>query len=250
MIAHRGAPRLAPENTIAAFRAAVALGVDAVELDVLALPHGPLVVAHSDRLDEITHGAATGRIGGRSLEELRALAPDMPTFDEVLAWFADHGQDVALHVDLKLRSRLDEVVDAIERFGLTERAVVSSSHSDVLRRVAAASSRIRIGLTYPDDLLGVSHRRLLWPLVRFGLATMRATLPLRLPGLMGRAHATVLMLNHTLVTQKTVAAAHDLGAPVLTWTVDEADEVRRVAATGVDAVISNDPQMLLATLVG
>jgi glycerophosphoryl diester phosphodiesterase len=213
-----------------------------------ALVDGPLVVAHSDRLDEITHGAATGRIGARSLAELRELAPGLPTLDDALAWFAAEGGAVGLHVDLKLESRLDEVAHGLERFGLAGRAVVSSSHAGVLQAVAAASSGARIGLTYPDDLLGVSRRRALWPLVRFGLVVMRATLPSRLERLLAGAGATALMLNHTLVTPGTVGAAHELGVPVLTWTVDSADEVRRVAALGVDAVISNDPQMVVATL--
>jgi glycerophosphoryl diester phosphodiesterase len=248
VIAHRGAPRLAPENTIAAFRAAVALGVDAIEFDVIALPEGPLVVAHSDRLEEITHGAAHGTIGRLSLAALRELAPHLPTLEETLAWFTDEGRDVALHLDLKLGSRLDEVVSALGRFGLAERAVASSSQARVLRQLGAGSPAVRTGLTYPADLLGISRRRALWPFVRFGLALMRATVPTRLGGLLGRAGATALMLNHTLVTPRAVAAAHALGVPVLTWTVDEAEEVRRVAAAGVDAVISNDPEMLLATL--
>ena len=248
MIAHRGAPRRAPENTIAAFRAAVEMGVDAVEFDVLAMSRGPLVVAHSDRLEEITHGRVAGRIGDRSLDELRVLAPDLPTFDETLAWFADEGRGVVLHVDLKLHSRLDELAAAVERHSLAGRVVVSAFHSAVLRQVAAAAPRIRIGFTYPDDLLGVSRRRALWPLVRLGLSTMRATLPSRLERLLGRAGATVVMLNHTLVTPRAVDRAHAIGVPVLTWTVDDPAVVLRVVEAGVDAVISNDPEMVLATL--
>jgi glycerophosphoryl diester phosphodiesterase len=226
----------------------VALGVDVVEFDVVALDAGPLVVAHSDRLEELTHGAVSGRIGGRSLAELRELAPSLPTLDDALSWFAGEGHGVGLHVDLKLDSRLGEIVRALDRFDLAGRSVVSSSHARVLRHVAASGSPVRIGLTYPDDLLGVSRRRALWPLVRSGLAVMRATLPSRLAGLVARSGASALMLNHTLVTARSVAAAQALGIPVLAWTVDDADEVRRVAAAGVDAVISNDPEMVAATL--
>jgi glycerophosphoryl diester phosphodiesterase len=166
----------------------------------------------------------------------------------VLAWFAAEAPTVGLHVDLKLSTRLDEVADAIERHGLAGRSVVSSSQARVLRDVAAASARIRIGLTYPDDLLGVSRRWVLRPLVRPGLAVMRATLPGRLGGLLARAGAGALMLNHTLVTQGVMDAARRLGVSVLTWTVDDVAEVGRVVALGVDAVISNDPEMVLATL--
>jgi glycerophosphoryl diester phosphodiesterase len=248
VIGHRGAPRRAPENTIAAFREAVALGVDLVEFDVVVMGRGPVIVAHSDHLEEITHGRATGRIGERSLAELRSLAPDLPTLDEVLAWFAAEGRSVGLHIDLKLRSRLDEVATAVERHGLTDRVVVSAFHSAILRQVADASAGIRLGFTYPDDRLGVSRRRTLWPLVRAGLSTMRATVPLRLERLLRNAGATAVMLNHTLVTPQTVGRAHELGVPVLTWTVDDPAVVTRVVAAGVDGVISNDPEMVMATL--
>jgi len=248
VIAHRGAPRLAPENTIVSFRAAVELGVDLVELDVIALSSGPLVVAHSDRLEEITHGGTTGRIGGRSLEELRELAPDLPTFDDVLDWFAREGGGVGLHVDLKLRARVGEAAEAIERFGLTERAVVSTFHGDVLRQVARAAPGIRLGFTYPEDRLGVARRRMLRPAVRAGLSGLRLSLPARLPQLLARTGATALMLNHTLVTAGAVRRAHDLGVPVLAWTVDDLVEVDRVVGAGVDGVITNDPGLLVATL--
>ena len=249
MIAHRGAPRLAHENTIAAFRAAVALGVDAVEFDVVAMALGPLIVAHSDHLEEITHGGAEGRIGDLSLAELLSLAPGVPTLDETLAWFAKEGRNVVLHIDLKLRSRLDEVAAAVERHGLAERVVVSAFHSAVLRQVAELSPGIRLGFTYPEDRLGVSRRPVLWPLVRIGLTAMRASVPARLERLLANADATVVMLNHSLVTPRAVAKAHALGVPVLTWTVDDRATVVRVVATGVDGVISNDPEMVMATLV-
>ena len=212
------------------------------------MAQGPLVVAHSDHLEEITHGRAKGKIGARSLAELRGLAPDVPTLDETLAWFAAEGRGVGLHIDLKLRSRLDEVAHAVERHGLVERAVVSAFHSAVLRDVADASAGIRLGFTYPEDRLGISRRRALWPLVRLGLSIMRGTIPTRLERLLGSAGATVVMLNHTLVTPRVVSRAHEIGIPVLTWTVDDPATVVRVVEAGVDGVISNEPEMVMATL--
>ena len=66
-IGHRGAAHLEPENTIRSLRAAVEQGVDLVEFDVLDLPLGPLVLAHSNHLDEVTHGRATGSVRARTL---------------------------------------------------------------------------------------------------------------------------------------------------------------------------------------
>jgi glycerophosphoryl diester phosphodiesterase len=248
VVGHRGAPGLAPENTLASFAAAVELGVDLIELDVLALEGGPLVVAHSDRLEEVTHGAAQGRVGSMSLGQLRELAPGLPTFAEALDWFADAAPCVGLHVDLKLRGRLDEAAQLLEGRGLAARTVVSSPNPDALRRVAQASSRIRLGLTYPEDRLQVSRWRPLQPAIRATLSAARATVPLRVPPLLRSAGAGALMLQHRLVSAAAVARAHAVGCPLLVWTVDEPDDVRRVLAAGVDAVITNDPGQLLATL--
>ena len=124
-IGHRGAARLAPENTIPSLRAAVEQGVDLVEFDVLDLPLGPLVLAHSDHLDEVSHGRATGSVRARTLTELREHAPDLPTLADALAFFVDEAPDVGLHVDLKLATRLDELAAELRRFGLERRTVVS-----------------------------------------------------------------------------------------------------------------------------
>jgi glycerophosphoryl diester phosphodiesterase len=247
VVAHRGAPTLGPENTLEAFSAATALGVDMVEFDVLALERGPLVLAHSDRLEEVTHGAAYGRVGSRSLEELRELAPALPTFAEALEWFAAHPA-VGLHVDLKLRTRIDEATRMLERTGLAERTVVSSTDPRVLAEVAKVSARIRRGLTYPEDRLQVSRWPPLRPVIRAGLTAARASVPPRIPGMLRRAAAGALMLQHTLVSTRAVIRAHSIGCPLLVWTVDAPADLTRAIDAGVDAVITNDPRQLLGTL--
>lgn len=242
-IGHRGAAALAPENTLGSFRAALAAGVHLIEFDVIDLPRGPLVLAHSDHLDEVSHGAASGSIRDLSLDELRQIAPDLPTLDDALAFFADEAPDVGLHVDLKLRTRLDELAAALDRYGLTHRTVVSGVHVASLRAVARHAPGVRIGLTYPEDRFSVSRRPYLWPVVSLGLSAMRASVPFRLGSLARRAGASVVMLQHRLVTGAAVDRAHALGLPVLAWTVDDRDDLRRVVAAGADGVITNDPRI-------
>jgi glycerophosphoryl diester phosphodiesterase len=247
-IGHRGAAALAPENTLRSFRAALETGVDLVEFDVLDLPRGPLVLAHSDHLDEVSHGAASGRVRDLSLAELHEFAPELPTFDDALAFFVDEAPAVGLHIDLKLRTRLDELAAAIVRHGLEARTVVSGVHIASLQAVARGAPRVRVGITYPDDRLSISRRPYLWPIVSLGLASMRASVPLRLPRLARRAGAGAVMLQHRLVTESSVARAHVSGLPVLAWTVDEPADLERVVAAGVDGVITNDPRIFVATL--
>ena len=242
-IGHRGAAHIAPENTIPSLRAAVEHGVDLVEFDVLDLPRGPLVLAHSDHLDEVSHGRMTGSVRALTLDELREVAPDVPTLDEALAFFADEAPAVGLHVDLKLQTRLDELAVALRRFDLDERTVVSSFHVPSLRALAREAPRVRVGFTYPEDRFGVSRRRLLHPVVGAGLTAARAVTARRLPGMIGRAGASALMLQHRLVTPGAVARAHAAGAPVLAWTVDTRADLERVVEAGVDGVITNDPRL-------
>jgi glycerophosphoryl diester phosphodiesterase len=248
-IGHRGAAALAPENTLASLRAAVEAGVDVVEFDVLDLDRGPLVLAHSNHLSEVSHGrAARGRVRSKTLDELRAVAPELPTLDDALAFFADEAPGVGLHIDLKLRHRLDELADAVERFGVAGRTVVSAFHTRRLHEIAARSPAIRIGFTYPEDRFGVSRRPFIWPVIQLGLSALRASVPKRLPRQLRRARASAVMLEHRLVTEAAVASAHAVGAAVLAWTVDDVAELERVTAAGVDGVITNDPRIFVATL--
>jgi glycerophosphoryl diester phosphodiesterase len=242
-IGHRGAAALAPENTLRGFATAVELGVDLIELDVLDLRDGTLVVAHSDDLLEVSHGAAAGRVRDRSLAELRAVAHELPTFDEALAFFAEQAPHVGLHVDLKLRRHEEDAALALRRAGLAERTVVSSNSTASLRAIARAADGIRIGFTYPHDRRGLSKYPPLAPFVYGAIFVWRALLPRRVGSLLARASATALMLHHTVVSAAAVDRAHALGAAVCTWTVDDRPTLARVEAAGVDAVITNDPRI-------
>jgi glycerophosphoryl diester phosphodiesterase len=247
-IGHRGAAALAPENTLRSFRAAHAVGIDLIEFDVLDLVRGPLVLAHSDHLDEVSHGVARGSVRRLGLDALREVAPELPTLDDALAFFVDEAPEVGLHVDLKLTSRLDELADAVRRHGLVERTVVSSFRLSALHAIARHGPGIRLGFTYPEDKLSISRKPHLWPIVALGLGAMRATVPRRMSRFLRRSGGTAVMLNHRLVTPGAVEKAHALGAAVLSWTVDDVAELERVTAAGVDGVISNDPRIFVATL--
>ena len=225
-VGHRGAALLAPENTLASFEAALAHGVDAIEFDVLALPGRPLLLGHS--VDEL---------------------PDAPaTLDEALEFLRSH--DVAVHVDLKLTTRLDEVADALERHGLAARSVVSSFHLPSLASFAARAAHVPVGFTYPEDRYGVSKRTVLRPAIRLGTLALRRAVVARVPGMLARAGAAALMLHHAVVSAAAIERAHAAGAAVWAWTVDDPVELARLDAAGVDAVISNDPSIFsaLATL--
>ena len=247
-IGHRGAPALAPENTLASFRAAIAAGVDLVEFDVLALPGGELVVAHSHDLHEVSHGSARGSLHDMEFAQIRLACPQLPTLDEALGFFAEEADTTGVHVDLKSPAAASEVAAALGRFGLVERSVVSSFHAGALRRLSQVEPRVRLGASFPRDRLHVHGRRGFGPVVDGGLRSLRIVTPVLVGPLLSRAQATALVLHHALVSPAAVSRSHARGSPVVAWTVDDPLDLERVDAAGVDAVVTNDPSIFVSTL--
>lgn len=247
-IGHRGAAALAPENTLRSFRAALQAGVDLIEFDVIDLRGGELVVAHSNDLHEVSHGAARGTVRDKTLTALREVCPDLATLGEALAFFVEEAEEVGVHVDLKTASVVPEVAAALGRFGLLERSLVSSFHVGALRRLAALEPRIRVGVSFPQDRLGIHGRRGFGLAVQGGLRGLRTVTPALAGILLGRSGATALVLHQALASSAAVRRAHARGAAVVAWTVDDPRDLARVDAAGVDAVVTNDPGIFRSTL--
>jgi glycerophosphoryl diester phosphodiesterase len=242
-VGHRGASALAPENTLAALQLAVELGCDMLEFDVLDLVDGTLVLAHSTSLREVSHGAARGRVRRRTLEGLRIFAPNLPTLDEALAHCAAELPGVGLQLDLKRRGIERAVVDAVRRHGVIERAWVSSVDAGVLRWVEELEPQLARAYTLPRDRLGISKRGPLAPVVRGSLAAVGAALPRRLPELLRRVGAQAATLHHSVCSEAAIQGAHEAGAAVYAWTVDDRALAQRLVHWGADGIITNDPRI-------
>jgi glycerophosphoryl diester phosphodiesterase len=242
-IAHRGGAAIAPENTLAAFRQAIELGVDFIEFDVLDLDDGTLVVAHSDDLLEVSHGATAGRVRPLRLEELRQLAPNVPLLDDALAFFGS--AQVGLHLDVKCHRHGREVAAALRRHGLVDRAVASSFWVRALRDLRVAEPRLPIGITYPEDSHGLTRRRLLKPLVPGAVRLLGRALPYRLPSMLRATGASIAMLHYAVLSRAAVGRCHAAGAAVWAWTVNEPELLDEAVSLGVDGVISDDPRLFL-----
>jgi glycerophosphoryl diester phosphodiesterase len=225
-IGHRGAASLAPENTLGSFRAAVEVGVDLVEFDVVAAPSGALVVAHS-RAD---------------------IHDETPSLDDALGFFAGEAPGVGAHVDLKVSGRERDVVEAIRRHGLEARSFVSGFYLGSARAVRAYEPTIRTGITFPRGVFGITEDGRRAPIGRAGLRTLRLFVPAVIPLLLEGTRARGIALHHSLVTAGSVRAAHARGAPVVAWTVDDPEALARVEVAGADAVVTNDPRIFTSTL--
>ncbi|MBW3592146.1 MAG: glycerophosphodiester phosphodiesterase [Actinobacteria bacterium] len=138
VIAHRGASWDHPENTLAAFHHAVAVGADYIELDVRAA-RGCHVVVH----DAVRH----------ALVEMRELKPDVPTLDEVLDECAGH---VGFVLDLKTRGIEEEVLAAVDEHGIDADAVIIASF---VPEIIRATRRLRPELRTIQHVGRVSVRR-------------------------------------------------------------------------------------------
>ena len=229
-----------------ALELAVELGCDMLEFDVLDLVDGTLVLAHSNDLREVSHGAARGRVRSRSLDVLRRAAPDLPTLDEALAFCAERLPGVGLQIDLKRRGVEQAVVAALRRHGVLDRSWVSGFDAVSLRHVAELEPDLPRSYTLPRDRFGISKRGPLAPVVRGALASLGASLPRRLPVLLARARAAAATLHHSVASAAAIARAHEVGAAVYVWTVDDPRLAERLVAAGADGIITNDPRMFTA----
>jgi glycerophosphoryl diester phosphodiesterase len=220
VIGHRGAAAVAPENTLAALQAAVDVGAHLVEFDI-----GPdLHLAHS-----------ANEVPGEQI-----------SLDDALEFLREH--HLGVHLDAKLPGYERQLVDALRRHGLEERAVVSTAFATSSRRLAELAPALPRAIGYPRDQYGISRIR--WPagLTRAGAVSLRQVMPIRVPVLLRWGRANTLSLHHTLCSRASVGVAHALGAPVLGWTANDPASVLRLDALGVDAIVSDDPGMALATL--
>jgi len=249
-LAHRGASSLAPENTIEAFRLALEAGAGGLELDVHMTRDGHIVVIHDATVDRTTSG--TGAVSEMTIHELRGpdagfnFTPDggptrpyrgrgsrVPTLEEVLREFPG----VAVNIDIKagLPGIEAAVLGVVRMTNALDRVlVVSTPHATVKRfrrisggHVSTGASRWETGIFY---LLSRLH--LEW-LARPDYDA------LQVPPI----HRGI-----PLVTPRLIAAAHRRGVRVDVWTINQADEMRRLLDLGVDVIMTDRPGTLAEVL--
>jgi len=253
--AHRGGAALWPENSLLAFRNALALGVDFLETDVHLTADGEVVILHDPTLDRTTTG--TGPVGDRRLADLasvRLRAADgtltdepVPTLGQLLdlltpppprgegsgvGGFSDQlAQRARLLLEIKVdASRLpypgieDKVLARIRSRGLAARVLIMAFQPDTLRRVRALDA------TIPTVLL-ISRARM----EREGAAALVQEAR--------DVRASHLAIDHRTIDASTVAAARAAGLVLGAWTVNNESDLRRMIDLGVDILISDRPDL-------
>ncbi|HLE92043.1 MAG TPA: glycerophosphodiester phosphodiesterase family protein [Anaerolineales bacterium] len=232
IFAHRGASAHAPENTLAAFELALAQGAEGIELDAKLSADGHVVVIHDATVDRTTDGH--GRVKDMSLADLRSLGAGLffaekyrgekvPTLEEV---FEALGKRMFINVELtNYNTPGDHLVESVcmlvKKFELQKRVLFSSFFASNLSKARGLLPEVPRGLLAFNGLLGAWARS-------FGFA-------------FGRYQA--LHPNLKDVTPQQVQRVHRLERRVHVWTVNAAEDMRRLFDWGVDAIFTDDPQL-------
>jgi glycerophosphoryl diester phosphodiesterase len=222
-VGHKGADGVVRGNTPESFDAAVEIGVDMIELDVLREQEGRLVVAHD--FDD-------------------ALKRRPMDLTEALDLFLEPPLDqVEIDCDLKLPGREAELAGALAGRGLLERAMVSTQEIQSLRKLRQLEPDLRLGWTYPKTKRDWTQYGWASPALKAGLSALRR----RYPGILAKRgpelEVDAVWVYHPIITPRAVETAHQVGVELIAWTVDDAGRMRELLAMGVDGICSNDPRL-------
>jgi glycerophosphoryl diester phosphodiesterase len=239
IIAHRGYSARAPENTLAALRAALEAGADAVEFDLQFTGDGMPVLFHDDELDRTTDGR--GPIGALVRDDLAALdagrrfspgfaGERIPSLEAALGLL--DGGAARIYAEIK-RGAAPEAVDRLigitAEAGATDRTVFISMGWDLLARARTAHEGLRVGYIVCDARDAEA-------------ATSLAS---------GDPHALLDFDARILLEDASIAhRARELDIPLAVWTVDDPADATRLLRMGVPRITTNEVERLLAWKAG
>jgi len=225
-VGHKGAAHIEPGNTLASFDAALAHGVDMIELDVLSEHHdgsGELLVAHD-------------------YEDMRSR-PRVPLHEALEHLTGERFAALEFDVDVKLPDYELRVLDALREYRLIERSLLSGMFPASLAVVRAAEPRLRLGWSVPRVRRDYTTDMLTAIPALAILSGYRATLPARARAALREGRVDAIMAHWRVVTPRLVRAVRQAGGEIYVWTVDDAARIARLTGMDVDGIITNDPRL-------
>lgn len=236
LIAHRGLNTLAPENTFAAFHAAIENGINWIETDVDILGDGTPIIIHDSLLDRTTNHS--GSYYDLSLTDLRSIdagswfAPEfigepLPTLHELINFMNRYQLNANIEIKSNEQGKrqtlqlIDAVIAELERLHPARQVIISSFNPVLLSYFKARAAKLPIGCLYEQGML---------------LPDWKSVLEL-IGASFIHPHQTDLRADH-------IDAFHRAGFGVNTWTVDSRDRANELANWGIDGIISNVPHEL------
>ena len=242
IIAHRGANRKAPQNTLPAFRQAIADGADGFETDVHLTKDGVPVICHNYTIDKTSDG--TGEISSYTLDELKQFdfgayfsegyrGTPLPTLDEFLELVSPTDAEI-INIELKCpKNRMFELVsktiEAVRRFGVLDRVIISSFSPAILKMVKEIEPRCKTGFLHPTQSPSICRAVFINP-----YTILKST---------GADYAHPASIT---VTKLSVLLEHRMGRKVNVWTVNDEPTIRYLLACGVDGIITDMPDKVRA----
>ncbi|MEZ4736787.1 MAG: glycerophosphodiester phosphodiesterase family protein [Caldilineaceae bacterium] len=237
IFAHRGAKAVAPENTLPAFQRALEMGVAGIELDIHCSKDGQLVVIHDETLERTTSGS--GKVEAYTAAELANLDAGShfsPVFAEVgvptLAEVFDLvGNRCRINVEIKSHDpnggdQVEPLIAMLEDRNLYDQVIVSSFNPPSLIKLRALAPQVQLGLLYYLPLPSFMRSAWFTPIIQ----------------------PQALHPYHRLIDANLMAWANAHNCAVNTWTVNDVTEARRLAELGVDVIMSDVPDTIMAAL--
>jgi len=237
--AHRGFSGEAPENTLAAFRGAIDAGCDMIELDVHLTRDNEVVVIHDDTLERTTSGR--GAVAGKTFAELRGLdagfwfdprfsGERIPVLAEVLALARNR---IFVNIELKkgknLPYTMEELADwtlrEVEMAGMADQVLFSSFDTAAVERIRVRNPFLPVALIVDKPWMKPEEAG-------------------------GGKIYPVLNCRTTALNEENIRRAHAGGIRVHVWTVNTQEAMARFIALGIDGIITNHPDRLIALLQG
>lgn len=229
--AHRGASAYAPENTLEAFRQAVDMKADGIELDVQMTKDGTLVVIHDETLGRVSD--ADGWVKDYTYSELRQINVNkkfpaygiqhIPALEEVYELIGPTG----LTVNVELKTGVvfypdieKKTLELTQKMGMQERVIYSSFNHYSMQAVRRLDPGAQTGILYQDGWIGV---------VDYAADTVKAD----------ALHPALYNVQYPGFFEE----CRRRQMKVHVWTVNEEDYMRMLCAYGADAIITNDPKL-------
>ena len=231
IIAHRGASGHAPENTMAAFRKAVAFGSTFIETDLQLSRDARFVAIHDETVNRTTNGQ--GKVHNMTLGALRQLdagswfasefvGERIPTLEEILEFAKKN--DVVFYLELKPSGSWGgehALISALRESGEVARAVIISFDHQILASLRKIEPTLMTGVLYDGQIPD----------------------PLKVAADMG---ARQIAVRGDLVTPHLIEEAHKQDLQVVCWTVNHPAHIRLLLGAGVDGIMSDYPDRLVA----
>lgn len=239
VISHRGANKVAPQNTIPAFEKSLEIGCDGFETDIHLTSDGYPVICHNYTIDETSDGK--GEVRSKTLEELRTYdfgsyfskefeGTKLPTLDEFLDLSAQGDIEI---MNIEIKPPLDgdlsivaKTITAVKEKGLFDKLLISSFSPDVLVECKKIDPNCKTGFLYAPNK-PFFYKQMLFGYVKFAK----------------KIKADYLHPHYFSVTKSFVKNLHKNGIKVNVWTVDDPKIATKLIKYGVDGLITDLPAM-------